>query len=137
MGVKRVNPPGVAPPTGSYSLVSVAPSTDPLVWISGQVGRDIEGTLADGTRQQTLRAFRNLEAILDGLGLSPLNVLAMRSYLVGRSALAEFRGARDEVIAEWFEGEPPPANTLLIVSGLADPAATVEIEAVASGSVPG
>lgn len=99
------------------------------------MGRNPDGTLADGTRQQTLRAFGNLSLILDDLGLTPLDILAMRSYLVGSSELDEFRKARDEVISEWFGDESPPANTLLIVSGLADPAAAVEIEAVASGSV--
>lgn len=134
MGTHRISQGGSTRPTGSYSTLAIAPAGDSLTWISGQVGRAEDGTLAGEMRQQTLVAFRNLEKAIRGIGLDPLAIVHLRAYVVERSALDDFTLTRDEVMTDWFGDGPAPASTLLIVSGMADPHAQVEIEAVVSGN---
>ena len=75
---------------------------------------------------QTLQVYANLQAILEELGSSLDDIVKMTTYLIDRSQLEAFRRVRDR-----FFSDPFPPNTLLFVSGLAQPDYLVEIEAVA------
>lgn len=130
MGIRRLSPQQASPPTGAYSTLAVVPPGHELGWVSGQTGRRDDGSFAVGVAQQTVDAFCNLGKALDGIGLSPLGIVHLRTYLVGREGLAAFKESRDSSLGQWLGDDDPPASTLLIVSGLADPTALVEIEAV-------
>lgn len=130
MEIRRLSPEKASSPTGAYSTLALVPAGYELGWVSGQTGRRDDGSFAAGVAQQTLDAFRNLGSALDGIGLSPLGIVHLRTYLVGREGLAGFKESRDISLGHWFGDGDPPASTLLIVSGLADPDAMVEIEAV-------
>jgi 2-iminobutanoate/2-iminopropanoate deaminase len=101
--------------------------TDGLVFCAGQVPLDPDtGSLVEGgIAEQTHRALRNLQAILEGAG-SGLDRVAKTTVFM--TDLGEF-GAMNEVYAEYFTSDPPARSTVQ-VAGL--PAgARVEIEAVA------
>ena len=108
-----------------YSHVAKAGDT---VYIAGQIALDAGGSLVgkDDVEAQTHQAYANLQAILEELGGSLEDVVKMTTYLTDRSHLDAFRRVRNR-----FFGEPFPPNTLLFVSGLAQPEYLVEIEAVA------
>ncbi len=55
------------------------------------------------------------------------DIVKMTTYLTDRSQLEAFRRVRNR-----FLSAPFPANTLLFISGLAQPEYLVEIEAVAA-----
>lgn len=134
MTVRRFSPEGVAPPTGPYSHVSITESDVRLAWFAGQVGRLVGGGMPGSVEEQTEVAFDNLEVLLRRCGLSTHDLVHMHTYLVGRESLSGFAQARNARFSTWFGDGPPPPNTLVIVQGLADPRALVEVEAV--GVVP-
>lgn len=98
-----------------------------LVFVSGQVGVTTDGTVLDGIDAQARQAVANLNAVLDEAGLSPADLAKMTIYLTDPSDVEPFVGAMAASLPQ-----PPPATTMLIVSGLASPALRVEIEAIAA-----
>ena len=108
-----------------YSHVAKAGNT---VYIAGQIALDAEGNLVGkgDIEAQTHRVYANLQAILKELGGSLDDIVKMTTYLTDRSQLEAFRRVRNR-----FFSEPFPPNTLLFVSGLAQPDYLVEIEAIA------
>ena len=108
-----------------YSHVAKAGNT---VYIAGQIALDVDGNLVGkgNIEAQTLQVYANLQAILEELGSSLDDIVKMTTYLIDRSQLETFRRVRDR-----FFSDPFPPNTLLFVSGLAQPDYLVEIEAVA------
>ena len=134
MTVRRFSPEGVAPPTGPYSHVSITESGVRLAWFAGQVGRLADGGMPGSAREQTEVIFDNLTVLFDRCGLSPDDLVNMHTYIVGRESLPGFAQARDARFSTWFGDGSPPPNTLVIVQGLADPRALVEVGAV--GVVP-
>ena len=98
------------------------------VYIAGQVALDRSSNLVGGDdiEAQAQQAFENLQAILKELGGSLNDIVKMTTYLTDRSQLAAFRRVRNRYLSDPF-----PPNTLLFISGLAQPEYLVEIEAVA------
>lgn len=96
-----------------------------LVYTSGQVAFDAQGTLVPGgLEEQTTQVFENLRACLAAAGCTLDDVVKVNAYLTD---LAEF-DVFNRVYAERFS-EPYPARTTVGVK-LAD-GLLVEIEAVA------
>lgn len=123
---KDYAPAEIAPPFSRYSHGVV---TDAQRWltISGQVGVDPDGKLAEGAAAQMEQAWRNIFAILAADHMEPGDIVKVTAYLTRREDLAAYREVRDRHLVD-----VKPASTLLIVSGLADPNWLVEIEAVAA-----
>ena len=103
-----------------------------MVFVAGQVGSDVSGTIlhpGDVAAQFGL-AIRNLGFALAGAGCATDDVVKI-TYLV--TDVAAYRAAL-RPIGEHYRavfGRFFPATTLIEVKGLFDPAALVEIEAVA------
>ncbi len=120
-----LNPPSV-PRSPFYSQgVEVAPGGR-TVYVSGQVGVGLDGVPEEGIGAQTRLAIAHVHAVLELAGLGPESVVSQRVYLTSGESVPGFVEA-----AAPFLGADPPATTLLVVAGLADPALLVEIEAVA------
>lgn len=134
MSVTRLELAGPLEPTGAYSTLAVADPGQSLTWISGQVGRQSDKPLSHDARRQTVIAFSNIEKAIAEIGLELAGIIHLRTFLVGRSAQPAFIAARDETMADWFGDSPRPASTLIIVSGVADADAMVEIEAIVAGN---
>ena len=62
-------------------------------------------------------------------GMDRRNIVRLNTYVTGREHLAGYMKARDAFFAEI---DPPPASTLMIVSGFAREAFKVEVEVVAA-----
>jgi len=110
---------------GPYSQ---AIASGALVFCSGQVALDpATGQLVEGDiRAQTRRALENLGAVLAAAGSSPARVVKTTVFLV---AMADF-AAMNEVYAEFFAGDDPPARSTVAVAELPR-GARVEVEAIA------
>jgi enamine deaminase RidA (YjgF/YER057c/UK114 family) len=117
---------GVATPRGPYSQVTVAGSA---VHVAGQVAVDANGDLVgrDDFPAQARQVYSNLGAALAAVGCGWQDVLKLTVYLTDMANLSEDSRARREVI----DPESYPASTAVEVSGLADPAWMIEVEAVA------
>lgn len=83
----------------------------------------------DGVEAQTRQAIANVAAVLGESGLTPADIVKQTIYLTDLADVPGFlAGASDSVTVD------PPATTMLIVAGLADPALKVEIEATAAAA---
>ncbi len=124
MALEHINPSDVAPPRGFTHVVKAGD----VAYISGQVGRRPDGTLAGvDIESQTDQVFRNLRAALASVGAGFGDMTKITVYLTHREDIPGFRVARDRHLT----GDNPPASTLVLISGLAEPEFRVEVEATA------
>ncbi len=126
MAIKH-NPRTIIAPFSRYSAAVEAPAGARTVHISGQVGVAPDGTLAEGAEAQMERAWQNILAILEAAGMDANHLVKVTAYLTRPQDIGLYRQVRDRML----EGAEP-ASTLLVISGLADPAWVVEIEAIAA-----
>jgi enamine deaminase RidA (YjgF/YER057c/UK114 family) len=126
MDRELLNPPGVHPPQAHYSHVARAGQT---LYISGQLALDAAGAVvgAGDARAQARQCYGNLARILAHYGGSLRHLLKTTTYITHWAYRPLVAAARDEV----FPASPYPANTLVVVQGLAEPHFLVEIEGVA------
>jgi enamine deaminase RidA (YjgF/YER057c/UK114 family) len=117
---------GVAPPAGHYSHGIVA-SARRWLFVAGQVPVDADGNLVgEGDAEaQADQALANLALVIAAGGGDLSGVVKTTVYLTDLADRAAVARARNR-----FFPDPPPANTLLVVSSLAQPEFRVEIEAV-------
>lgn len=123
----RYNPAEVAPPFSAYSHAVEGGADLRWLHISGQVGVEADGSLAESSASQIDQTWLNVLAILAGARMGPHDLVKVTAYLTDREDIGLFREIRDARL----EGAQP-ASTLVVVSGLADPEWRVEIEAVAA-----
>jgi 2-iminobutanoate/2-iminopropanoate deaminase len=80
-----------------------------------------------GADAQARLCFRAIIAILGEAGMTMADVVRLNAYVSAAEYLSGYMKVRDE-----FVSNPPPASTLLVVSGFSRPEFKVEIEAVAA-----
>ena len=127
-------PEGWPRPSGYANGVAVPAGR--LVFVAGQVGWNPH-TLqfeSDDMASQTAQALRNIVAVLAAGGAGPRQIVRMTWFITDRraylSALAAIGASYRQIIGAHY-----PAMTLVIVAGLLESGALVEIEA--TGVVPG
>ena len=120
------NPPGVHTPQAHYSHVARSGNT---LFISGQLAMDESGAVVGvgDARAQARQCYKNLAAILRHYGVSFHHLLKTTTYITHWGYRPLVAAARDEL----FPAPPYPANTLVVVQGLAEPHFLVEIEGIA------
>lgn len=96
-----------------------------MLWISGQVGAAIDGTIPVDALAQARLAWASLIAQLEAAGMGLDNIVKLVTIVPHTADIPATRAARSEVL-----GDRKPASTL-IVGGLANPAWKVETKAVA------
>lgn len=101
-----------------------------LVFCSGQIGLDpATGKLVEGgAAGQARQCLENLKAVIEEAGASLAHALKVTVYLTDLA----FYGQVNEVYAEFFPGETPPARAAVEVAGLPK-GALVEIDLIAAG----
>ena len=112
---------------GKYALGCEVPAGTRLMFVSGQVGLDSSGTLAQGIEAQCEQVWKNIGEVLKSAGMDYADIVKMTTFLTDSRFVVPNRTVRDQFITA-----PYPASTLLIVQGLADPAMLIEIEVVAA-----
>ena len=127
--LKHVTPGGIRRPFARYSHAVEIPVGSRVVLCSGQLGIGPDDSLPATIEGQTERCFANIAAILAECGMSLTDVVRLNAYVSGREHLPGYMAARDRFIAD-----PPPASTLMIVTGFARPEFLVEVEAIAARS---
>lgn len=122
-------PDQIRPPFARYSHGVSIPSGHRLVFCSGQLGVGPNDDVPPGAREQADLCFSNIDAVLRDAGATPSHVVRINAFVTGREHLAGYMAARDA----YFESvEPPPASTLMVVSGFAREAFLVEVEVIAA-----
>jgi enamine deaminase RidA (YjgF/YER057c/UK114 family) len=125
--MKPLAPSTIAKPFARYSHGVEVPAGQRLVFCSGQLGIAPDGTVPDDVRAQADLCFSNIAAILGEAGMTLADIVRINAYVTDRDHMKGYMEARDAHV-----GSPPPASTLMIVSGFTLPAFKVEIEVVAA-----
>jgi enamine deaminase RidA (YjgF/YER057c/UK114 family) len=120
------NPPGVPSPIRGYYSNCVKVSAGPLLFVAGQVGMDVNGTIPKDAAAQCALALKNIETILAAHGATLADVVKVTVYVTDMKFLDEITPARLAAFPK--DG---PASAIVQVAGLAVPELKVEIEAVA------
>jgi len=125
MPVKITTPEAPAPFSRYSQAMRVSAGKD-LLFVSGQVGVDLDGKLADSERGQHVQSWRNVLAILADQGLGAKDIIEMTVYITTKDGVPLYREVRDEML----QGHEA-ASTLLIIAGLANPEWLVEVAVIA------
>lgn len=126
---RHLNPAAIGKP-GGYTHVVEAAGPGRIIYISGQLGLDVDNKLVGAPgdfRSQAEQTFINLKSALDAVDARFEHVVKLNNYLTDISQLPVFREVRDRYV----DTAAPPASTTIAISGLARPGALIEIEAVA------
>ncbi|MDD9891058.1 MAG: RidA family protein [Gammaproteobacteria bacterium] len=114
----------------SFSQVaSVSANGIKTIYVSGQVGIH-NGEVPDSFAEQVDIVFSNMAGQLEAAGATMANVIKLTGFIVAIDSerLAAYSAARSK---HFSSDNPPPASTLIGVSGLVLPALQVEVEAIA------
>jgi enamine deaminase RidA (YjgF/YER057c/UK114 family) len=126
--VKALQPPGWPRPRGYANGISARGRT---IVTAGVIGWDeAERIVAPDLPGQLRQVLRNILAVLAEDGAGPEHVVRMTWYVVD---LDEYRWSLAEIGAAWREtmGRNFPAMAVVGVTGLVEPEARIEIEAMA------
>ena len=126
---QALNPEGIRAPFGNYSHGIVAPPGARLVFCSGQLGVRADDTVPDAVEEQAEVCFDNIGAILEEAGMGFDDIVRLNAFVTRREDMPAYMHVRDRYV-----GTPPPASTLMVVSGFTRPEFLVEVEAVAAGA---
>lgn len=120
-------PPDVFVPAGRTYSHGVIVETGRTLYVAGQTARDAQGNVVckGDPAGQTRQVLENMKRVIEGAGGRMEDVAKTTVYITD----IKYREAVGRVRQEFFKGDAP-ANTLLVVSALADPAFLVEIEAI-------
>jgi len=127
--VRRVNPPGLAAPSG-FSHAVVAEGTR-VVFLAGQTGMDATGAIVGGGLvAQFEQALANLLAALAAAGGEPGQLASLTVYIVD---MEDYRARAREIGAVWrrLVGRDYPAMAGIGVARLWDAEALVELQGAA------
>jgi len=128
MSHELLQPPGWTRPRGYANGIA---AEGRQVFISGQIGWDAEQRIvSDDFAQQVRQALANIAAVLAAAGAKPEHLVRLTWFVTSRdeynAALVEIGAAYRELIGRHF-----PAMSVVVVAGLLEPRAKVEIEATA------
>ena len=129
MGIERVNPPELAPPSGFAHAVIATGSR--LVFLAGQTALDRNGSVVGASvTEQFEVALGNLLTALAAAGGRPTDLASLTVYATD---LEDYRAHGRDIGAVWRQlaGRDYPAMAAIGVCRLWDPAALVEVQGFA------
>lgn len=124
---RPLNPSSIRAPFARYSHGVEVAAGKRLVAVSGQLGVRADDSVPEGVAEQAELCFGNIAAILGEAGMTLADVVRVNAYVTDRAYMKDYMAVRDRMV-----GDPPPASTLMIVSGFTRPEFKVEIEVIAA-----
>ena len=125
--MRALTPSTVRPPFARYSHGIEVPPGARLVFASGQLGIGVDEIVPEDAAAQTELCFRAIGEILAEAGMAFSDMVRINAFVTDRAYLKAYMDVRDR-----YAGTPPPASTLVIVSGFTRPEFKVEVEVVAA-----
>lgn len=126
MQLKPINAPDAPQPLGGYVQAMEVSGAQRLLFVSGQIPTEVDGTLPEGFADQARLAWRNVLAQLAAAGMGLDNLVKVTIFLSDRKYTPEYRAVRQEVL----QGREIGLTT--IITGIFDEKWLLEIEAVAA-----
>jgi enamine deaminase RidA (YjgF/YER057c/UK114 family) len=101
-----------------------------VVFVAGQIGWDETGKIQPTFADQFRQTLKNTLAVLREANAGPEHIARMTWFVTSRE---DYAGSLRELGAAWKEliGPNYPAMSVIIVSGLVEPEAKIEIETTA------
>jgi enamine deaminase RidA (YjgF/YER057c/UK114 family) len=122
--------PDTLPHNPAFSQAVVVEGSARTVYLGGQNAVAADGSVVGDTlAEQTRQALTNVAAVLAAAGGALSDVVRLTVAIVEGQPVADGFAAFREV---WGDAGEPPALTVYIVSGLANPSFLVEIDAIAA-----
>ncbi len=125
--MRALSPSTIRPPFARYSHGVEVPAGARLVFASGQLGIGPNEQVPEGAGAQADLCFRAIGEILKEAGMGFEHLVRINAFVTDRAHMKAYMEVRDR-----YAGAPPPASTLVIVSGFTRPEFKVEVEAVAA-----
>ncbi|MEJ2623407.1 MAG: RidA family protein [Pseudolabrys sp.] len=125
--LRHHSPDGPHAPFGKYSHAVEIPAGARLLMCSGQLGITAEDEIPDDVEVQAVLCFEAIGRFLAAADMDFSNLVRVNAYVTDRAFMQPYMRARDRYVAS-----PPPASTLMIVSGFTRPEFKVEVEIVAA-----
>ena len=102
------------------------------VFVAGQIGWDpvMQTIVPGGMPAQVRQALANIAAVLDAAGAHPGHLVRLTWFITDREAYTQDRKAIGAAYREVIGRNFPPMS-VIVVAGLLEPGAMVEIEATA------
>ena len=126
--MKHLQPPGWAAPKGYANGIA---AQGRQVFIAGQVGWNAQAQFeSDDFVAQVEQALKNIVEVLAAAGCEPRHLVRLNWYVTDKT---EYAARQSEIGIAYRRqiGRHFPAMTLVVVAGLLDPRAKVEIEGTA------
>jgi 2-iminobutanoate/2-iminopropanoate deaminase len=123
-------PPALHPPFARYSHAIETPPGCRLLFASGQLGITAEKHVPVDAEGQAELCFQAIGEILGSAGMSFRDIVRINAFVTDRAHLPAYMAVRDRYVSD-----PPPASTLMIVSGFAAEIYKVEVEVIAAAPV--
>lgn len=124
---RHLNPAALHPPFARYAHGVLVPAGAETIVCSGQLGIRADASVPADIEAQATLCFEAIAAILADGGMDLTCLVRLNAYVTARQHLAGYMAVRDRMVRT-----PPPASTLMIVSGFARPEFLVEVEAIAA-----
>jgi len=126
--IRHHNPPGLWTSPRLTQVVEVQGAR--MIYLSGQAPADADYKVNNTDLiGQAHTVYDNIETALKAVGAGLENIVKTTTYLTDAENIKALREVR---LARYKNLRTPPANTLLIVSRLAEPEFLVEIDVVAA-----
>jgi 2-iminobutanoate/2-iminopropanoate deaminase len=125
--LRPITPPSLHQPFARYSHAVEVPASARLLFCSGQLGIGADDAVPEEAAAQTELIFRAIASILAEADMALEDIVRLNAYVTAREHMTAYMEVRDR----WV-GTPPPASTLMVVSGFAREVFKVEVEAVAA-----
>ena len=106
---RDLNAPDAYLPVAAYTQAIEVSGATRTLYISGQVGQRVDGTIPDDIVEQSRLAWQNLEAQLKAAGMTLDNLVKITTILPNRGDLVAAREVRSKVL-----GARKPASTLIV-----------------------
>ena len=126
--LKFLTPKSIRSPFAKYSHGVEVPADKRLVICSGQLGVGPDDSIPEDAGAQAELCFSNIEVVLAEAGLGLKDIVRINAFVTDRAYMKPYMAVRDRLVAD-----PPPASTLMIVTGFSRPEFKVEIEVIAAG----
>jgi len=113
-----------------YEKIHYAPAVrvGRTIYVSGQIGRDENMRMVEGSEAQIVQAFENVRKVLDAAGATMADIVDLTTFHTDMRELALFIQVKDRYIIKDF-----PAWTAIGVASLGGaPGVVIEIKAVAA-----
>ncbi|WP_439575751.1 RidA family protein [Phreatobacter sp.] len=125
--LRKLTPAAMPAPFAKYSHAVEVPAGSRLMFCSGQLGVGADGTVPDSAEAQADLCFAAIGHMLAEAGMDFSDIVRINAFVTDRAHMAGYMASRDRHVTN-----PPPASTLMIVSGFTRAEFKVEVEIVAA-----